>query len=133
MLEEVELTKLIFDPINQPRVSMDTAYVEEWAERYRDPSFEGPAIIVYYDEDTDEYWVADGFCRGTGAKAANRKTIVLMDLPARESPRRVEVQPRGERHARDARTRRGSPEARSPPPSRTPSSSLGRTTASPKI
>jgi hypothetical protein len=68
----VKVADIILDPECQPRVSIDTAIVEEYAERLQHGAiFEN--IEVY--QDGKKFWCADGFHRVMAYKAAERGSI----------------------------------------------------------
>jgi hypothetical protein len=68
----VKVADIILDPECQPRVSIDTAIVEEYAERLQAGAiFEN--IEVY--QDGKKFWCADGFHRVMAYKAAERGNI----------------------------------------------------------
>lgn len=68
----IELEKIRIDGGTQPRAELNQATVEEYAEAIKGGASLPPVTLFY---DGAHYWLADGFHRYFGAKAAGRTTI----------------------------------------------------------
>jgi len=68
----IRLDQIRIDGGTQSRVELNQDVVAEYAEAYRDGA-QFPPIVVFYDGSS--YWLADGFHRYFGAKAAGKETI----------------------------------------------------------
>jgi len=72
MSENFDLQYLTLDGGTQPRAEIDAALVEEYAAAWREGAEFPPVVAVY---DGTHYWLADGFHRVHGAKAAGLEQI----------------------------------------------------------
>jgi hypothetical protein len=68
----IELSKIRIDGGTQPRAELNQATVDEYAEAIKTGA-QLPPVTLFYDG--AHYWLADGFHRYFGAKAAGRTTI----------------------------------------------------------
>ena len=68
----IELSKIRIDGCTQPRAELNQATVDEYAEAIKTGA-QLPPVTLFYDG--AHYWLADGFHRYFGAKAAGRTTI----------------------------------------------------------
>jgi hypothetical protein len=68
----IELSKIRIDGCTQPRAELNQATVDEYAEAIKTGA-QLPPVTLFYDG--VNYWLADGFHRYFGAKAAGRTTI----------------------------------------------------------
>ena len=68
----IELSKIRIDGGTQPRAELNQATVDEYAEAIKTGA-QLPPVTLFYDG--THYWLADGFHRYFGAKAAGRTTI----------------------------------------------------------
>ena len=68
----IELSKIRIDGCTQPRAELNQATVDEYAESIKTGA-QLPPVTLFYDG--AHYWLADGFHRYFGAKAAGRTTI----------------------------------------------------------
>lgn len=68
----IELSKIRIDGCTQPRAELNQATVDEYAEAIKTGA-QLPPVTLFYDG--SHYWLADGFHRYFGAKAAGRTTI----------------------------------------------------------
>jgi len=68
----IELSKIRIDGGTQPRAELNQATVDEYAEAIKTGA-QLPPVTLFYDG--SHYWLADGFHRYFGAKAAGRTTI----------------------------------------------------------
>jgi hypothetical protein len=68
----IELSKIRIDGGTQPRAELNQETVDEYRRRNQDGR-ELPPVTLFYDG--SHYWLADGFHRYFGAKAAGRTTI----------------------------------------------------------
>lgn len=74
----LDLDKIRTDGGTQSRVKLDEGIVAEYAEAYK-AGATFPAITVFFDG--ADRWLADGFHRYFGAKAAGKKTILETIIP----------------------------------------------------
>ena len=82
----VKVADIILDPECQPRVSIDTAIVEEYAERLQHGAiFEN--IEVY--QDGKKFWCADGFHRDAGRLDHEGPGRILRDLEMSLAPQQA--------------------------------------------
>ncbi len=68
----IELSKIRIDGCTQPRAELNQATVDEYAEAIKTGA-QLPPVTLFFDG--ANYWLADGFHRYFGAKAAGRTTI----------------------------------------------------------
>ncbi len=68
----IELSKIRIDGGTQPRAELNQATVDEYAEAIRSGAVLPPVTLFF---DGSDFWLADGFHRYFGAKAAGRTTI----------------------------------------------------------
>jgi hypothetical protein len=68
----IELSKIRIDGGTQPRAELNQATVDEYAEAIKTGA-QLPPVTLFYDG--AHYWLADGFHRYFGARAAGRTTI----------------------------------------------------------
>ena len=68
----IELSKIRIDGGTQPRAELNQETVADYAEAYKSGAIL-PAVTLFFDG--SEYWLADGFHRFFGAKAAGKKSI----------------------------------------------------------
>lgn len=69
----IELSKIRIDGGTQPRAELSQETVAEYAELYRATPSTMPPVMLFFDGAV--YWLADGFHRYFGAKAAGRDCI----------------------------------------------------------
>ena len=74
----IELSKIRIDGGTQPRAELNQETVADYAEAYKSGSIL-PAVTLFFDG--AEYWLADGFHRFFGAKAAGKKSIAEDIIP----------------------------------------------------
>lgn len=77
-LPVLELDRIRIDGDTQSRVNLDQAVVEEYAEAYR-AGVQFPPVVVFFDG--SDRWLADGFHRYFGAKAAGLAKIFEEVIP----------------------------------------------------
>ncbi len=68
----IELSKICIDGGTQPRAKLNQETVDEYAEAYKSGTSLPPVTLFF---DGASYWMADGFHRYFGAKAAGKKRI----------------------------------------------------------
>src|SRR5713101_5625293 len=85
-METLALAQIQQDPSIQQRVGgIQTARVSEYSKAMKNgDTF--PPVVVYYDQEQDEYWLADGFHRCVAAVDAGLSEI---EVEVREGTRRA--------------------------------------------
>jgi hypothetical protein len=72
---QIEISRIVIDPATQMRADgVNPATVEDYAEDMAEGA-KFPAIIVFYDETEEVYWLADGFHRVEAAKRVGDTAI----------------------------------------------------------
>jgi uncharacterized ParB-like nuclease family protein len=74
-VHELAIDKITCDAEIQPRRGEDPALMREYVEAWLDGAA-FPPVDVFWDRDTDEYYLADGFHRLKSAIAARRRSIL---------------------------------------------------------
>jgi transcriptional regulator with XRE-family HTH domain len=80
-VKEISLSRIVARQEVQARVAMNKETIEEYAEAMRNGD-KFPPVVVFCDEDSASYWLADGFHRYHAAKQIANKWALQAEIRA---------------------------------------------------